>query len=134
MVRDGSETVGSQVQVKTLDQFIGESLNTQRIRLIKIDVEGWELEVLKGGMSTFTHEDPPIVCIEYSNLHPIEGGNLIDIYYFFHKLQYLCFKLEKGKSTPSKFVLVRNEEDLPDHDNLFFFAEKTISTVDPLLF
>lgn len=46
------------VPVKTLDSF-----NFQNVGFIKIDVEGWEEEVLKGAVNTITR-DKPIMYIE----------------------------------------------------------------------
>lgn len=46
------------VEVRTLDSF-----NLQNVGFIKIDVEGFETEVLKGGIETITR-DKPIMYIE----------------------------------------------------------------------
>lgn len=51
------------IQTKTLDSF-----NFKDIDLIKIDVEGWELEVLFGAKKTIL-ENSPVLIIEYT------GGN-----------------------------------------------------------
>jgi len=67
---------GRQVFVQTLDEFVtvNEIFN---IKMVKIDVEGWELEVLKGAKHLLGRFDSPIICIEYSNLYPIQNGKLL---------------------------------------------------------
>jgi len=47
---------GSNIPVKPLDDFVKEN-NISTIRMVKIDVEGWELEVLKGGKDDFWRRD-----------------------------------------------------------------------------
>ena len=56
-------TVKRRIEVKKLDDF-----NYQDISLIKIDVEGHELEVLKGGYETIKKFKPPLV-IEIEQRH-----------------------------------------------------------------
>ena len=51
---------GLEIQIKTLDEVIPE---TEKISLVKIDVEGYELNVLKGGRRMF-ERDKPYLFIE----------------------------------------------------------------------
>ena len=74
-----SETTSKQKTIiKTLDSF-----NFQYVDFIKIDVQGFELEVLKGAHKTLK-ENNPIICIE-ENLHDLADSevykNLIDLNY-----------------------------------------------------
>lgn len=66
------------VQIKTLDNFIIEH-NITNIRMLKIDVEGWELQVLRGAKNLFQTIRAPIICIEYSKLQN-NDKQLWDIY------------------------------------------------------
>lgn len=50
-----------EIQTKTLDSF-----NFKEVDLIKIDVEGWELEVLEGAINTI-RENNPVLIVEYTN-------------------------------------------------------------------
>lgn len=57
----------------TLDQFTQD----QKIGLIKIDVEGFEVPVLEGGWQTIIR-DRPVLCIEYSLSQTKSAGNSWD--------------------------------------------------------
>jgi hypothetical protein len=54
-----------EVSVRTLDSIVQEQ-NLTRVDLIKIDVEGYEADVLTGGKATF-QEYQPITQIEYNS-------------------------------------------------------------------
>lgn len=109
------------VAVSTLDAFAVSDIK-RRIRMIKIDVEGWELEVLRGATNTLSGDAAPILCVECSEYHALSGGTLEDM---FHEIacskQYRCFMLSKGKDFPSPVVPIDSAEQLPKHDNLFCF-------------
>ena len=55
----------SQVKITTLNAFIP-FLSNKHIALIKIDVEGHELEVLEGGKELITKYHVPFICLEFS--------------------------------------------------------------------
>lgn len=55
------------ITVTTLDAFV-KSQNLERLDFIKIDVEGHELEVLKGGLETFKNLKPSLMI-------EVNGGN-----------------------------------------------------------
>lgn len=60
-----SEHFPTEVPVLTLDEFIASEAPGTRIALIKIDVEGWEPEIIKGGTKTLSGDDAPDLIIEY---------------------------------------------------------------------
>jgi FkbM family methyltransferase len=71
-----------QVQICPLDTF-----NINDVSFVKIDVEGHELEVLKGAIQTITSYRPVILIeIKESNLNAVDE--------FFKQLNYLKYKLE----------------------------------------
>lgn len=55
-----------QVPICTLDSFIGSHVSSHPI-FIRMDVEGFEYEILKGSSATLRKEGPLIICIE---MHP----------------------------------------------------------------
>ena len=118
-------------RVLTLDEFVSREVPTP-IRLVKVDVEGWELEVLKGAKATLSGQDAPILCVECSELHPISGGSIADLFDFIRRVNgYRCFVLEHGKGRPSDLIEVKNTDQLPQHDNLFCFPISGRNAVDP---
>lgn len=124
----------SKIQVETLDDFICEK-PIRPIRMIKIDVEGWELEVLKGGKKILSRADAPILCVECSKLHPMYGGTTEDIYTFVSDINhYQIYRLARGKERASKLTEIKNIGDLPKHDNLFCFLPDHKKTIDKRLF
>ena len=126
-----------EVSVETLDDFVGDVLAEEitDLRMIKIDVEGWELEVLKGSKNLLCSPKAPIICIEYSNLHPVYNGRLLDIYNYIVSINhYHVFKLKGGNERPSKLIRIRNESDLPYHDNLFCFLDSHLESLAKKMF
>lgn len=108
------------VTVDTLDSFTSAHIKTP-IRLIKIDVEGWELEVIRGATHVLSRHDAPAICVECSTAHALHGGNIADLYQaIMRSNDYQCFRLRGGKSVKSPLQSVKDENDLPEHDNLFF--------------
>ncbi len=122
------------VQLIALDDFARES-GVDRFRMLKIDVEGWELEVLRGGLGVLGWRNAPIVCIEFSHAHPIAGGDPFDIYQTLTTVnEYRVFRLARGKDYGSRLVEVLAPEQLPRHDNLFCFLPSHLPTVRKSLF
>ncbi len=112
-------------KIMPLDDFVSEEIR-RPIRLIKIDVEGWELEVLRGASATLSRPDAPILCVECSELHPLEGGTVADLYTLLASdNKYRCFALKRGKARPSHLVPIPGPGELPHHDNIFCFPQDT---------
>lgn len=115
---------GKEVLVETLDEFALNN-NLTNIRMLKIDVEGWELEVLKGAKTQLGGPEAPILCVECTTLHAQYGGNPEDIYKFIKSVNdYSCYKLKYSKEVPSELVKISDEKELPRHDNIFCFLDK----------
>lgn len=131
---ENSDVGGKKISIGTLDKFLADQAISS-VRMIKIDVEGWELEVLKGSNATLSSPNAPIICIECSNLHPTYGGQKKDIYTAIRDVNnYKIFKLRLGKDRLSYLIEINNEDDLPDHDNLFCFLREHMENLDTSLF
>jgi len=119
---DNSDDKNYQVPVSTLDSLFFENCN-----LIKIDVEGWEMEVLKGGKQFFSSTNAPAIIIECSKDRVNQKDDRSNIYDEIKKLNnYRIFKLKNKKERKGRLVEVKNEMDLPQHDNLFCFLENQL--------
>jgi len=109
-----------EVYIETLDNFILEH-NVTDVKMLKIDVEGWELQVLKGAKYLLQSEWAPIICIEYSKIQSSDE-QLLDIYSYILSINdYVVYKLKRGKGMQSKLIKITNSSELPYHDNIFCF-------------
>jgi FkbM family methyltransferase len=64
------------VQVKTFDSFsIEYSINTDNISLIKLDVEGFEINVLQGAPNLLSKENAPVFMVEFTDNNSIIAGH-----------------------------------------------------------
>jgi len=76
------ETIQKKVKVCPLDDF-----NFQEISFIKIDVEGHEVEVLKGARDTLTRCHPTVLI-------EVKNKNLDEVTLFFEEINYKRCRLE----------------------------------------
>lgn len=109
----------TEIEVMSLDAWASKNPGNTPA-MVKIDVEGWELETLRGGSKFFSSSERPVVCIEFSNAHPLEGGTHRELFLKMIDHSYLAFVLQGTKATPSALRQI-NLEQLPAHDNIFFF-------------
>jgi FkbM family methyltransferase len=108
------------VAVTTIDTLI-EERQMPNPSLVKIDVEGYELEVLKGARKLLESQHAPILCIEYVKAMAREKGSAEDIFDFVKSINdYSIYKLSRTKSIPSTLIEVQ-KEDLLGPDNIFCF-------------
>jgi len=120
-------TIPWSAKVVPIDELI-QSGRIQAPNVVKIDVEGFELEVLKGARALLGSSSAPALCIEFSTLHPVHGGDLGDLYDFIREINcYRFFKLKYGKEVPSRLVEITKKDELPKHDNVFCLLPKHIS-------
>ena len=106
-----------EIYIETLDDFILK-YNVQSVRMLKIDVEGWEIHVLKGAKTLLGSIKAPIICVEYSKLVSAQNKQLSDIYYYSLSINdYKIYRL-----------------DLPDHDNLFCFLPLHLKDIPKNIF
>jgi FkbM family methyltransferase len=75
-------SITEQVQCRTLDSIVSEN-NVSTIDLLKIDVEGHELSVLRGAKATFSAGKIAAVQFEFGGCNLDTRTNLQDFFYFF---------------------------------------------------
>lgn len=114
------------IEIETLDEVI-KKLQISNVRLIKIDVEGFELEVIRGGVNFFSSPDGPIICIEYVKDQQIITENGENALHWIKKINnYRFFQLEKSSDTISKLIEVFDFTKLHPNDNVFCLLQNHI--------
>ncbi len=107
------------VKVFTID-FLIKNKKIKPPKLIKIDVEGYELEVLKGARSILKGPNPPILCLEFTKNRPVSTNGSYKLYKYIKSFnKYTFYKLQYGKPKPSKMIKIKSKKELPEHDNIF---------------
>lgn len=108
---------------------------TQQIKLMKIDVEGYELNVLKGAHQYLsTTKSPPSLIVEFSSSR-VKTSEEDILFSFLNKQRiYRFFKAIYGKEKTSKLIEIKNEKDLPRHDNVFCFTNEHLRELPQEIF
>ena len=122
-----------EVPVRTLDEYFFED-----VCLVKIDVEGHELEVLRGAVQNLQRERP-VILVEIEQRHL--GGPIIDVFKYIQGCGYEGFFFLQGKMRPiSEFSFSVHQMPFladvnnPDYVNNFFFLPdqtKKSSSITP---
>jgi FkbM family methyltransferase len=121
----------TRVKSKTIDTLVKEEC-IQKISFIKIDVEGYELEVLKGAKQLLSSIEAPILCIECNtSLKEIKKSDILLIFEFIKNCNssFLFFQLSKTSHVISKMKRINSFEELNTNDNLYCFLPKHITQV-----
>lgn len=90
----------------TVDAFC-ESINLDFIDFLKIDVEGAELDVLKGSVKMLREERIMFLQVEYGGTYPDAGITFIDVINFIEPYDYNIYELVEGslqKITKANFI------------------------------
>ncbi len=93
-----SGTLHNTVPISTLDNMLGTRFDGRRL-FIKIDVEGAELDVLRGAKRTLTMNPAPRWLIEICLTEHHPGGcnpNFLEVFEHLFKLGYVAYSVEGG--------------------------------------
>lgn len=86
------------VVIDTIDNYCSENM-IDHIHLLKIDIEGHELDALAGAKRMFSTKSIDIVSFEFGACHIITRTFFQDFWYFFSEANYKLFRL-----TPSGYL------------------------------
>jgi FkbM family methyltransferase len=119
------------IEIRRLDDVEDAKCN---LKLMKVDVEGWELEVLKGCGPILSAPAAPALVVECNTLTSnIEGTS--SLYDYIKKVNsYRIFKLTHGKEKISKLREIKTVKELPGEDNLFCFLAPHLEVLPANLF
>jgi len=87
--------IAKTVKVSTLDQEI-KNINWDYIDFLKIDCEGYDLHVLKGGKEILSQQKVGIIQFEYGEYWASSGSTLLSCFEFLNSFQYEVFLLGKN--------------------------------------
>ena len=109
------------IKITTLDRFFEQSKNKKRL-VVKIDTQGFEMEVLKGAAKLFSENRIDCVIIELATIPKYEGQAIsTDFLHFFEGHNFILFDLypffyeEKGPLTEFDAVFVNRRSRLYEH-------------------
>ena len=129
-----AHSVGGDTTVKRLDRILADA-GAEAPRLVKIDVEGFEAEVIKGADETL--KALPIICMELVTSIPGEGGEdpLLAHDLVMQTGLFDCYRFAKTKFRASPLVRVADRGELAEfHDNLIYIAPSIRETLPASIF
>ena len=104
----GQETV----QTVTLDSFVSQHRLKGRITAMKIDVEGWENQVLAGAEKLLTAKNAPALCVEFTEQAAQLAGSSCSALY--QTLERYGFQMFTVGDTPETVVPFANCDPFPN--------------------
>jgi FkbM family methyltransferase len=133
LIKPSEFAVGYDIEEITFSDYF-ESFS--KVDLIKIDVEGYELNVLKGAKKFIENSvNPPILIVEFSSMRDNSfGKNTEQLASFIEKLGYRLFKSKTNKGGIAKLVEINIDMKLPIHDNVYCFSNYHLSYIDNSIF
>lgn len=118
LIKPSGSNEGVDVDMIALDET--EPFNSLRISMVKIDVEGFELDVLLGMKKILSASAPPVLIIECSADRNNNYESTHSIYDFVSSLgKYKIFKLSDTKERIGTLKEITTKNELPKHDNIF---------------
>ena len=124
LISQGDNQEGVEVKMERLDDLFNE---ITPIDLVKIDVEGFEPQVIRGGMTWFKKQ-LPVFIIEVSEKREKEiGPSPKEIMELVQGIGRYTFYRHKGtKERRGKLIEIKNVDELPGHDNIICVPLKEI--------
>lgn len=93
----GNDLTKQPVQAIRWDEFAAEHDLIGRTSLMKIDVEGWELNVLRGATETLSRSDAPVLQVEFNDEAACSGGSSCrELYRALERFGYDMFRYDQS--------------------------------------
>jgi len=129
MIKINNNAPSETVEIQILDEIL-DMEQIYKVDFMKIDAEGFEIEVLKGAKDLLSQPNAPMLCIEYSK-KIFESANLTETVFNFISAinDYLIYQLTKTSNTVSKLKIVSDENNLHKHDNIYCFLNYHLQTL-----
>jgi FkbM family methyltransferase len=105
---------GSTIKIKmtTLDSYFKEWSSIQPIHFIKLDVEGYEMNVLKGSLKILQQQKPKLFIEISDNLLRNQGSNAQELMIFLQNLHYTLYDTATNTKIISSTDLSPNCKDI----------------------
>jgi len=116
LVGEGSAEYAEKVKVEPLDTILSQQ-KISNIRMIKIDVEGFELEVLEGAHKLLTGSNAPAICIEHGVYNDDRNCPLERLLQL--NARYELFQLVRTKRDASALRHIKSIHLARRRDNVF---------------
>ncbi len=116
------------VDVEPLDAIL-EDKGVSTVRMMKIDVEGFEAEVLRGATALLSSPSAPILCFEHG-----ERSGETSLALLRELNGYSFFRLCRSKWYPSKLCRITTSTRLGSDENVFCLLESHLESLPPELF
>jgi FkbM family methyltransferase len=117
------------VDVEPLDTILKDE-GVSDVRMLKIDVEGLEAEVLRGASDILSSPNSPIVCFEHGER--LDGETALALLREMN--DYSFFKPRHSKYYPSKLCEISTTTELGPDENVFCFLDSHIESLPRRLF
>lgn len=121
------------IKIEKLDAILQKE-NVHEVKMIKIDVEGYEPETLKGSEILLSRPNAPVIIMEYDNVLIARSGMENPVTLLKKYNAYRFFQLEKGSDTISLLKEINQIEELYGYDNVFCFTDYHLENIPKDLF